>query len=122
MTKHKAALAVFLLATAVAAWCADVSGKWQWQTGGPGGSKQYTLNLKQDGAKLNGDLSSDGDVMPIRDGKVDGEKISFVVARTWANRETKMTYTGRVFGGEIRFKVAIPGAERTWDVAAKRVP
>jgi hypothetical protein len=58
--------------------------------------------------------------MPIRVGKVTGDRISFVVARSWGGRETAITYNGRVNGDEIRFKVAMPGAERTWDVPAKR--
>jgi len=122
MTTNRTLSALMFFVLAVAAYCADFSGKWQWMTAGADGRKQYTLTLKQDGANLTGDVSSGEDVMPIRDGKVSGDKVSFVVARTWGNRETTMTYTGRVFGDEIRFKVAMPGAERAWDVTAKRVP
>ena len=122
MTIHRASLVVMLLALAVAAYCADLTGKWQWQMMGSGSRTPYTLTVKQDGANLTGTLVNGDDVTPIRDGKVNGDKVSFVVARTWGNRETALTYTGRVVGDEIRFKVAMPGAERSWDVSAKRVP
>ena len=122
MTTNRVLPALMLIVLAVAACCADCSGKWQWQMAGSAGRTEYTLTLKQDGANLTGAVSSGEDVMPIRDGKVSGDKVSFVVARTWGNRETTMTYTGRVTGDEIRFKVAMPGAERAWDVTAKRVP
>ncbi len=122
MTTHRASLAFTLLAFALVAYCADFSGKWQWETMASGGRVQYTLTLKQDGANLTGALGSDGDEMAIRDGKVNGDRISFVVARKWGNREMTMTYTGRVTGDEIRFKVFMPGAERSWDVTARRAP
>ncbi len=115
-------LTCMLLVLAAAAWCADLTGKWQLTMAGPGARGQNTLTLKQDGANITGSLSSEADEMPIRDGKVSGDKVSFVVARAWGGRETTMTYTGRVSGDEIRFKVAMPGAERTWDMLAKRVP
>ena len=122
MTAYRFLLACLFLALAVTACCADLSGKWQWETMGSGGRTQYTLTLKQDGETLTGTLGSGEDVMPIRDGKVSGDKLSFVVARKWGNRETTMTYQGRVFGDEIRFRVFMPGAERSWDMSAKRVP
>ncbi len=115
-------LAFALFALALAGYSADISGKWQLATSGPGGGAPYTLTLKQDGAQLTGALSRQGDEMAIRNGKVDGDKVSFVVARAWGGRERTMTYTGRVNGDEIRFKVAMPGAERTWDMLAKRAP
>ena len=122
MTTDRVLPALMFLVLAVAACCADSAGNGSGRWLDPAGGQQYTLTLKQDGANLTGAVSSGEDVMPIRDGKVSGDKVSFVVARTWGNRETTMTYTGRVIGDEIRFKVVMPGAERAWDVTAKRVP
>ncbi|MFB3776484.1 MAG: hypothetical protein ACE141_02705 [Bryobacteraceae bacterium] len=122
MTAHRGLLALLLLAFAVTACCDDLSGKWQWEMAASGGRTQYTLTLKQEGESLTGTLGSGEDVMPLRDGKVSGDKLSFVIARTWGKRETTMTYQGRVFGDEIRFRVFMPGAERSWDITARRVP
>jgi hypothetical protein len=120
MTTHRVSLTFVLLALAVAAYAADIGGKWQWQMQGTSSRTPYTLTLKQDGANLTGTLNSGEDETPIRDGKLTGDKVSFVVARTFGNREMALTYTGRVVGDEIRFKVFMPGAERSWDVTAKR--
>jgi hypothetical protein len=120
MTKQKASLAVLLLALTVAAYGADISGKWQWQNMGSGSRTPYVLTVKQEGEKLTGVLVNGEDTTQIRDGKVTGDKVSFVVARTFGNREMALTYTGKVIGEEIVFKVAMPGAERAWDVTARR--
>lgn len=122
MTKHRCLIALLLLAPAVLVCGADLSGKWQWEMAASGGKTQYTLALKQEGETLTGTLGSGEDLMPIRDGKVSGDKLSFVVVRTWGKRESTMTYQGRVFGDEIRFRVFMPGAERSWDITARRVP
>ncbi len=117
---RKAYLLFSTLALAIAAYAADVSGKWQWQMPGTASRTPYTLTVKQDGANLTGVLNTGENETPIRDGKVNGDRVSFVVARTFGNREMALTYSGRVIGDEIVFKVAMPGAERTWDVTAKR--
>ena len=120
MTIQKASLAALWLVLAVAAYGADITGKWQWQNMGGGSRTPYVLTVKQDGGKLTGALVNGEDTSEIRDGKVTGDKVSFVIARTFGNREMALTYTGRIVGDEIRFKVAMPGAERAWDVTAKR--
>ncbi len=117
---HKACLVLLWIALAVAAFAADISGKWQWQMPGTASRTPYILTLKQDGASLTGALNTGESETPIRDGKVNGDRVSFVVARSFGNREMALTYSGRVIGDEIVFKIAMPGAERTWDVTAKR--
>ena len=91
MTTRRVALAFVLLALAVAAYAADINGKWQWQMQGTGSRTPYTLTLKQDGANLTGTLNTGEDETPIRDGKLNGDKVSFVVARTFGNREMALT-------------------------------
>src|SRR5512139_2767217 len=92
MTRRKGVLLFALVLSAVAVYCADLTGKWQWEAMASGGRTQYTLTLKQDGESLAGTLASGEDVTPIREGKATGDKLSFVVARTWGKRETTMTY------------------------------
>ena len=122
MTTRGTLLVFLLFALAAIALCADVSGKWQWEMMASGGKTQYTLVLKQEAENLTGTLTSGEDAMPIQEGKISGDKLSFVVARTWGKRESRMTYQGRVFGDEIRFRVFMNGAERSWDMSARRVP
>ena len=73
-----AALAMtFSAATAVAA---DVTGTWTADVKAPDGSSsfQLTFTFKQDGTILTGTvLGAGGDPIPITNGKVDGNKLTF---------------------------------------------
>src|SRR4029077_2073322 len=90
MTKKLLFLATILLVGSLALMAADVSGKWTYEQPGRGGGpgRPVTITLKQDGAKLNGEvpgMGRGGDAPPpptqITDGKVDGNMISFTVKR-----------------------------------------
>ena len=106
---------------AVSAWAADISGKWKWEWTDSRDTPPYTFTFTQDGASLTGTVGTgDGDLQ-IRDGKVSGDRVSFVVVRKVGAREMTASYSGRVDGGEITFKVSLPGSERDWHLIAKKV-
>jgi hypothetical protein len=68
---------------ASSAHAADLTGKWtaDMQMPGGGDSMQIAFTFSQDGSVLSGSvLGPQGDAMPISDGKVDGDKISFKVS------------------------------------------
>jgi hypothetical protein len=118
------ALRVVLLSIlcAAAARSADIGGQWkaEWVEG-RGAGRQSTLTLKQDGATLTGTLSGEGTELQIRQGKVNGDDVSFVVANKIGNREEKLTYTGKVSANGIKFTISFEGSGRTWDMTATRV-
>lgn len=104
---------------ALAAFAADVDGKWQAETPGRGGQTMVqTFTLKADGDKLTGTVSNPMGETEISDGKVNGDEISFAVVRRMGEREMKMNYTGKVSGDEIKFKVETPRGAR--EFTAKR--
>ena len=106
---------------AVGAWGADVSGQWKGEWTDSRDTPPYTFTFTQDGASLTGTVGTgDGDI-EIRDGKVNGDRVSFVVVRKVGAREMTASYSGRVDGGEITFKVSLPGSERDWHITAKKV-
>jgi len=107
---------------ALGAWAADISGQWKGEWTDSRDTPPYTFTFKQDGASLTGTVNSEGGEVQIRNGKVSGDRISFVVVRTIGPREMTATYSGRVDGGEITFKVTLPGSERDWHMTAKKVP
>jgi len=127
MRKHRVVerfLALLLFAGM--AWAADISGQWkaEWADYGARGGdlRRTTFTFKQNGTNLMGTVTDDaGMVLQIREGQVTEDKVSFVVAHKIGNREATMTYTGRVSGGEITFKVVFPGADRSWNMTAKKV-
>lgn len=98
-------IACFLIvAFAFAAAAADVAGKWTAQVPGRGGDPVTTnITLQVDGAKLTGTISTPQGETKIEDGKVDGDKISFVTNVNFGGNAVKIIYKGTVSGAEIKF-------------------
>jgi len=96
---------------AIAAFAADVTGKWTAEVPGRGGNMQTnTFVFKQDGAKLTGTVDGGrGGPAEIADGKVDGEDIAFTVTRTIQDNTFKLTYKGKISGNEIKFTRTMEG-------------
>ena len=93
----------FLL-LAVSAFAADVDGKWTGTISTPNGDFPQTFTFKADGAALSGSLEfMPGMQIPIADGKVDGNNISFSVTLD-LGMPFKLTYTGVVSGNELKVK------------------
>jgi hypothetical protein len=93
-----------LLCSSVALFAADVTGKWTAEIAGRGGNTQTTtFAFKADGAKLEGTITTPRGDNPISEGKVDGDKISFVQVMNFNGNEMKMSYTGTVKGDTIEF-------------------
>jgi len=91
-----------LLCSGLAALAADVTGKWTAEVPGRGGNTQTTtFNFKAAGAKLEGTVANQRGENPITEGKVDGDKISFVQVMNFQGNEMKMNYTGVVKGDTI---------------------
>ncbi len=118
-------LVVFALLTALAgvALAADVSGKWTAQVPGREGQTRETVfTFKVDGDKLTGSTTGrQGQEMPIADGKISGDTLSFTVTTRMGDNEMKWTYTGKVAGNEIQFKRE-GGQGQPREFKATRVP
>jgi hypothetical protein len=101
-------IVVFMLIAAFAclAVAADVTGKWVAQVPGRDGqTREVTYTFKQDGEKLTGTMSGrEGQELPIADGKVSGDTLSFTVTMTFGDNTMKQVYTGKIAGDQIQFK------------------
>ena len=98
--------AVFMMmALAVAALAADVSGEWKATAEGPNGSMERTFSLKADGAKLTGEtVSPFAGKSTIREGKIDGDNLSFLITVKIQDMEMELKYKGKVMSkDEIKF-------------------
>jgi hypothetical protein len=92
------------------AMAADVGGKWTAQVPGRGGqTREATFNFKVDGSTLTGTVSGRGGDMPIADGKIDGDTISFTQTLEFNGNTVKFSYKGTVSGDEIKFTRARDG-------------
>ena len=103
-----------MLAVSSIAFCADVTGKWKASFQGQNGATEVVYDFKVDGSKLTGTVSSTRGEMPISEGKLEGNEISFVIATDQFRAVTK----GTIAGDEIKFK--IEAGERTFEMTAKR--
>jgi autotransporter translocation and assembly factor TamB len=103
--------AALLALTAGVALAADVTGKWTGEMNGPdGNSMTLTFNFKQDGAKLTGTVEGPGgQALEVKDGKVDGDKISFVISLDGGGGEMKILHEGTISGDEITLNVKMEG-------------
>jgi len=114
-------LMVFVLA-AVAVFAADVTGKWVAQVPGRGGeTREATFTFKADGNQLTGSVTSPRGEMPISDGKIDGDTISFNQIMQFNGNEVKLMFKGMVSGDEIKFTRQREGGNRVQEFTAKRV-
>ena len=102
--------ALLALATGVAL-AADVTGKWTGEMNGPDDSSMtLTFNFKQDGTKLTGTVDGPGgQPLELKDGKVDGDKISFVVSFDGGGGEMKILHEGTINGDEITLNIKMEG-------------
>jgi hypothetical protein len=98
------ALAVGLLwLLAGMALAADVDGTWTGTVSTPGGEFPVNFTFKADGANLTGSmLGQDNNQIPIRDGKIDGNNISFTISLDFGGQEMKLSYKGVVAADEIK--------------------
>jgi hypothetical protein len=123
MNTRKLVWVVALLGlVAIVASAADVSGKWQSEMTTPDGEKRTsTYTFKVDGSTLTGTVAGARGETEIKEGKISGDDISFVLIRSFNGNEFKTQYTGKVAGAEIKFKVEVVGMDRTFEVTAKRM-
>jgi hypothetical protein len=134
VTKKLLFVAPVLLLVALAAYAADITGKWTWEQAGRGGGAPMsrTLTLKSDGSKLTGSMPGfgppGGDAPPaieISNAKIDGNKISFEVKQSFGDNEFVTKYEGVLNGDELKLKIQRPGfngadAPPPVEVTAKR--
>ena len=96
-------LALALLLVAAPAFAADVDGKWTGSIDTPNGPIELNYTFKADGLKLIGSTTGpDGSMIAIKNGKIDGDKISFALELSFGADPTTFLYTGVVSKGEMK--------------------
>lgn len=93
------------------AFGADVDGKWTTTMAGQDGNNMtlgYTF--KADGATLTGTTTGpDGKEMPIKEGKINGNNITFLVVIDMGGQEMKLEYKGVVSPDQIKLTLDMMG-------------
>ena len=112
MKKVLLSLFVMLAITfaAAPARAADVDGKWAGSIETPMGAFPVGFSFKADGATLTGTQTGmDGMEIPIKNGKIDGDKISFVVTIDFGGMAFDLNYTGVVSADNIQLTLDFMG-------------
>jgi enterochelin esterase-like enzyme len=96
-----------LLAAPFIGSSADLSGKWKSEFDSQIGRQKYTYTLKQEGDKLTGKANSEVNEQEreteLSEGKVEGDKVSFVEMLNFNGNDIRITYKGTVANNEMKF-------------------
>jgi hypothetical protein len=94
--------ALILVVLSGAALAADITGSWSGTMSM--GDNQFTLtySFKQEAGKLSGTvLTPQGDTLPLSEGTVDGDKVSFTIKVDMNGSTVKFVSNGTIKGEEI---------------------
>ena len=104
------ALVLALSLVAAPAFAADVDGKWAGTISTPGGDFPVAFEFKSDGTTLTGTTQSpDGMSINIKDGKIDGDKVTFGVTLDFGGMALDIAYSGVVTPTEMTMKADVAG-------------
>lgn len=101
----------------------DANGIWNAEFDTQIGRQKYSYTLKQDGEKLTGKAIAEARgqtrEVELKEGKVDGDKVSFVEMLNMGGNEIRITYSGSIAGGELKLTRAV-GDFAKEDIVAKK--
>ncbi|HWD20246.1 MAG TPA: hypothetical protein VHB20_13310 [Verrucomicrobiae bacterium] len=123
--KHRPTFAplVCLIISAVAAQAGDVTGQWKSEFESPVGHLKYVYDLKADGAKVTGKAHREWPEgktdTELKDGKIDGDSISFTEPLHVQDQDLTIEYKGKINGDEIKFTRKV-GDFGSTDIVAHR--
>jgi hypothetical protein len=101
MTRRALLFALACLTSAGLLLAADITGTWTGSMSTGDNQIPLTYKFTQDGAKLTGSVTGPGGEIPLAEGKVDGDKISFYVTVQVGGQPSRFTSTGTIKGDEI---------------------
>jgi enterochelin esterase-like enzyme len=100
-------IAVLGLTGAAGVGAAEITGEWKAQFDTQIGVQKYTYALKQDGDKVTGkansDIAGEKREVELKEGKVEGDTVTFVEIFDFQGNEVRIEYKGTVSGNEIKF-------------------
>jgi len=107
---------------AATACAADISGKWKGTADTPNGPIERTFVFQVEGNQVTGETTSQfSGKSAIRDGRLEGDTVTFHITVNFQGNEAKLNYTGKISGDSIKFKVEAEGGGFSLEYEAKRV-
>ena len=112
-----------LAVVSLSALAAEVTGTWKAEFDSQIGLQKYTYTLKQDGTNLTGKANSEVNDQKrdaeLKEGKVIGDKVSFVEMLNFQGNDIRITYTGTLASNEMKLTREV-GTFAKEDITAKR--
>ena len=100
-------------------WGAAIDGVWQTGfTDKDGKTSKSTYQFKAVKDRLTGKIVGKGGELPIKDGVIKGNDISFTVTRKLEGKDVDFKYTGTVDGDKLKLKAVF--GDHAIEVLAKR--
>ena len=117
-----AALAL-LFAAVLPAAAADLAGRWTAEFNSPIGVQKYVYEFKKSGDALTGQATFDHSMgkgtVPLKNVKMDGDKVTFDEPLTINGDEITINYNGTLSGDELKL-TRVVGQFGTEELTAKR--
>jgi hypothetical protein len=112
---------LLLIATMAAYAAMNVTGKWAGEVQGQDAKHTITFTLNTEGDKVTGtEGRSNAADVPIQEGRLNGNTLTFVVNRDIGDRVLVLDYTGKVSDDKIDFVVKPRGNGWTTQFTATR--
>ena len=108
-----------LLLAATPAFARDIDGKWTGSLDTPNGAVAVNYTFTSEGGTLKGfNTGPDGSMIPIKDGKIVGKKLSFSLTVDFGMGPTTLNYTGEVSPTELKLHTSF--MDMAIDMALKK--
>ena len=115
-----AVFALLLFALPVLAAIDGVDGNWSGTVSTPNGDFPLAFTFKTDAATLTGSMTGpDGSAMPIANGKMDGNNLTFSVDVNMNGNVFSLSYKGVLDGEQIKMTAEVQG--QAFDFVVKKV-
>jgi hypothetical protein len=101
---------LILIVMSATALAADITGSWSGILSMGDNQITLTYNFKQEGGTFTGSVvHPNGDPLPLSEGKVEGDKISFAVKTEMDGGTVKFVCSGTIKGDEIKITTKAEG-------------
>jgi hypothetical protein len=121
MRKRIIAIAGLSAIAAALLIAADISGKWTGDMPGRGGETMPTsFTFKADGDKLTGTMTGPQGDIPLQEGKITGDQLSFSTTLDFGGNSVKIVYKGAVAGDQIKMTRERDGSGQPREFTIKR--
>jgi SAM-dependent methyltransferase len=88
---------------------ADVAGIWRWTLSTSTGMRDYVLRLVQHFQEISGNVTINGQDIPIGEARLVGDQLSFTFSDSTDKQNAVMRFNGRISGDTIQGNVEVQG-------------